>query len=470
MRMSLSVPAIHHAVIALSALHEGYLSNSNRCNLGIRDRHEQLVAYSRRKYGKAIQTLNLQLYNNPDDEKMIEETLVACLLFICFEILQGNDMAALTHLEGGLQIFGKLCRPRTGASLSITGSENPSVSSMADMFSRFDIQASSFMGSRPVKSDSSTTNNVIPQPELSITRALPSTGFKSFTTILDARDNLNTLLAYVYQFLRSTARDCQYLPHLNPFYDETLENYAPLENGPILEGVLADAYREQGIYIEFLRAWDRKFHALLESQLRFLAYTDEKFPDSERHRECVSLQLTYLVTLIKLSTSLDPNETIYDDYLPQFKAIVELADSLLLPFGKPMERPERHACPTFALDMNVIHPLHFTAVKCRDYALRRRAVSLLQISGKEGVWDGEIMAKMAEQVILLEEEDMVICSDWKAGDLSLYIPEYARVHGVGFDTQRNARKATLICSRRVDSRGSKNGETQWKKHEAKISW
>ena len=469
-RMSISVPAIYHAVVALSASHEGYLFNGNGSRHKVYDRHEQLVTYSREKYGKAIQTLNLHLCNTLDDRKMIEETLVACLLFICFEILQGEDVAALTHLEGGLQIFGKLCGPQTGASVSQKVIEDSSVSSLASMFSRFDIQASSFMGSRPVKSASSMTSDVFPQPELSITRALLSTRVEDFVTVLDARENLDILLAYVYQFLRSIARDCQYLPHLNPYYDETLVNYASLDCFPVTKSILTDAHRQRDIYIGFLRTWNYKFKDLLERQSRSYHLRNEKNSASERHRECVGLQLTYLVTLIKLSTSLDPNETAYDHYMPQFKAIVTLADGLLIPAGNAMEKPKEDAPRTFALQMNVIHPLHFTAVKCRDYTLRRRAVSLLKLSGKEGVWDGEIMAKMAEHVIFLEEEDMELGPDRDEGGPRVYVSEYARVHGVGFDMRRITRTAIIDCSRRIDPGDSKTGQTRWRNHIAEISW
>ena len=53
-----------------------------------------------------------------------------------------------------------------------------------------------------------------------------------------------------------------------------------------------------------------------------------------------------------------------------------------------------------------IPPLYFTATRCTDTSLRRRALHLLaSLKRAEGLWNSCLASRIAEQVILLEEED-----------------------------------------------------------------
>jgi hypothetical protein len=58
----------------------------------------------------------------------------------------------------------------------------------------------------------------------------------------------------------------------------------------------------------------------------------------------------------------------------------------------------------FSMDLGLIHPLFFIAAKCRDWNLRRRAVALLRKAGKEGVWEGPIVAVLVQKIMKLEEQ------------------------------------------------------------------
>lgn len=49
-------------------------------------------------------------------------------------------------------------------------------------------------------------------------------------------------------------------------------------------------------------------------------------------------------------------------------------------------------------------PLHLTSLKCRDPQIRRRAIALLLVSPvREGAWDGVMLAKVDEKLMLIEE-------------------------------------------------------------------
>ena len=57
----------------------------------------------------------------------------------------------------------------------------------------------------------------------------------------------------------------------------------------------------------------------------------------------------------------------------------------------------------FSLESSIVEALYFTALKCRHKVLRRCALGLLKCAGREGLWDGAVMAVVAEHVICVEE-------------------------------------------------------------------
>jgi len=92
--------------------------------------------------------------------------------------------------------------------------------------------------------------------------------------------------------------------------------------------------------------------------------------------------------------------------------------------GVPLDR---ETAP-FSMELGVIHPLFFIAWKCRDWKLRRRAIAELRKCGKEGVWEGPIMAVVAERIAQIEEQGL---------EPGAMVPEAFRIHdlrkGVEYD-------------------------------------
>ena len=84
--------------------------------------------------------------------------------------------------------------------------------------------------------------------------------------------------------------------------------------------------------------------------------------------------------------------------------------------------------PTFSSGLGIITPLFLTAVRCRNYSIRRQALYLLSICNrKEGIWDSLITAKVVERVIELESGGLKHTDKSTAGSV---IPEHARVEQV----------------------------------------
>ena len=96
------------------------------------------------------------------------------------------------------------------------------------------------------------------------------------------------------------------------------------------------------------------------------------------------------------------DEEKFDDYNDVFAEIVDLAEYSLnaLEAAKP-------GTPKFQFDSHIVIPLHMVGHKCRDRAIRRRAISLLlSHPRREGVWDSTLAGGMAEWAMSIEEEQL----------------------------------------------------------------
>ena len=463
--LALSAPAIKYAMVALGAMHENYLSQQTSLLQGnALQTKTPLSTYSLGKYGEAIQSLNSRIDHANKHNDVVGETLVAALLFAFFEVIQGSDLAALKHLEGGLFLLNQLRMERSEPSKLFVDREDLFSSSLVKAFERLDLQASAFIGSRQIPDvEKFVKPNYLPPVALPI----------YFSTLSEARNHLNGTLKNAYQFLRSTSEVHKYVPSHKP----VIGNYNIVPALPTFGPIPPSTFQDRDTHIKALKRWSVVFQDLLCRASRSSAIKKTKIDEAES-KEYATTWMSYLVTLIKVSTSLDANETVYDSHLSHFEAILEQADAVLCPrpnINSPLKTNREKQ--GFTIEMNFIHPLYFTALKCRSPTLRRKAVSLLRLSAKEGVWDGHIMARIAEHAISVEEAGTYDGEESGAAPL----PECKRIHGVAFNFDRPSRKVWIQCSRRIpsselmdDGKGEwdsgRDGKVLWNMHEEIVSW
>ncbi|KAG0649863.1 hypothetical protein D0Z07_4016 [Hyphodiscus hymeniophilus] len=87
-------------------------------------------------------------------------------------------------------------------------------------------------------------------------------------------------------------------------------------------------------------------------------------------------------------------ECIFDQYLEEFKGFISLCEIYL---ALPGSRK-----PFVSLSCGVLFPLFLTAVRCRDWETRRKAISLLEVNQIE-IWDSKLLRQAAIWVMELEE-------------------------------------------------------------------
>lgn len=374
---------VRNAIVALGTLHEEYQLRGGRYNMMVKQ--QPSYQYALQLYSKAMTELNARLAKG--DQEDTRYALISCILFVCFEILQRNSMAGLTHFESGIRVLLGIINQQRAASQSPATSQSPAplaeseVETLLRIFARYDVQATSFTKPR-------VHNIYLPLARVPCT----------FQSLSECKIHLDNLLISMYQFLKSHKNIWRYWRGSD----------VPLE-------VLA---RKEDSLVAFT-AW-------LDALDRFLGQSNATQLTPRETRDLVGLRLQAKVAIVQISTSIDSApETSFDRFEPIFLEIVTLAEDAAL---SPSILSETSLSSYnsgntihFTMELGIIQPLYFTATKCRTGDLRRRAVAALRTSGREGVWDGPAMALLVERIMAIEEHGL------QEGQ---FVPETNRLHDV----------------------------------------
>ncbi|KAK6714777.1 hypothetical protein SNK04_005709 [Fusarium graminearum] len=158
--------------------------------------------------------------------------------------------------------------------------------------------------------------------------------------------------------------------------------------------------------------------------------------DANSHESLVVLRAQCLTALAHTSTILDPRETGYDCYGPEFQEIISTLEALFLSRDLQADPliSSLGQLPSFIPETGVIHPLYYTAKKYRNAFWRRRALNLILRSGKEGPWCSKTEGAMIKVIIRMEEGEFDEASlDLSRGedpvfDSACNVPENSRIN------------------------------------------
>ncbi|WZH49388.1 Transcriptional regulatory moc3 [Fusarium acuminatum] len=266
LKMSTTEPAVRHAMLAISSLHEAVESR-------YRSVHEIDTRFAFREYGNAI--TSLRNWGQRNEPSVVP--LLVCVLFICIEFLIDRDMAAQMHICQGRHILSTLGDGRSPALEMIKHSLVP-------IYARLSLSSFLF-GSRPAPIPTHLRGWV----EMPV----------MFTTIEDARYALYLLLDEALQFSTS-ARGVIFNPNADPQEIRNLQN-------------------EQQRLLSQLSRWHAAFTVLTSMSAQS--------PSLESLLNV--LRIYHQSTLIWISSCLDTCETIYDRYTANFANIISLASSVI---------------------------------------------------------------------------------------------------------------------------------------------
>ncbi|ERF72554.1 hypothetical protein EPUS_02836 [Endocarpon pusillum Z07020] len=419
-QLSTAIPSVNAAAAAFGALYEAIVLTGGSSSISKRRAALQ--------YGNAIrhvqQDVAHQLYGPVP-------LLLACALLGFAELLRCRQYNALMHLQGALRLLRSREEVLTKAKVLDAADPNrsnaleattatPLEDNLSLMFMTLDIQKASYALGQP--------------PELSVShlQCQPHVS-SSIRNVNEAATQLVRLIHSCYHFT-AHASQFKYLSRA---------------------AIPSDLLLEQGRHIANLSLWlDSLNQDFLLNQ-----------PDSshkllpEDYCHALVLRTQCLSTLIYLSTVLSAHECSYDLHRPRFQSIVQDA-AVVLAQGSGTPSALRQFRPS----PGIVQPLFFTATKYRHGDWRRQAIDLLRRSGREGPFDGKLLAAIASRTITIEESTHRPPLTERI--LPEHITESDRVHGTGIhveakDDEESVPCATVMFSRCKNVEAMLCGSVSW---------
>ncbi|OAL23437.1 hypothetical protein AYO22_06487 [Fonsecaea multimorphosa] len=316
-QLALSIPSVREAAAAFAASYEQQVLK-RYCGAARFKALKQIMA--------AIAKIRQDVLRLPHGPLPV---LVACILLACAETIQHRHTDALLHLRGAFSVMNS----REWLAARSANSKALLEDDLSCLFGKLDLQVITYALANP--------------PELQFPVAPGIDADVTTFTPQQADRELFRTLHSCYSFA-TKASEYKYLPRADSRELLVLE---------------------QSRHIAELNRWLSRYR-------QYSKMCHDISPLNDLHG--LVLQAHCLSALIYVSNILDPFETGYDRYAPQFQQIVECVEQAMS--AKAIEAD----MPTFNAEMGIIQPLFFTAVKYRDSAWRSKAISLLQKCGREG--------------------------------------------------------------------------------------
>jgi hypothetical protein len=378
------------------------------------------------QYDKAIKRMRNDICSG---NQSMRTTLIICIIIICFEAIHGNHESAAGQLQSGLALIQDWVAKHNRSLLHHPqGFSSPAPEVIEDFlvqsFGRMEIQSMSVFDPRPVD-----THSRLKHEGQETIQAMPT----QFTSIEEARIYLDLITRRVMHWTSSI--------HVSRQSGRTLERPTPPPRAAAREQATAwedfiaampwcdgkiplsntsstlssqPLIMEQASLANEINLWKRSFTPLLSFSL------------ANGGKEAISaltMSISSITSQISLRSAFFINESAYDQFMPEFRAIVNKVTQLLNYESYPLRassspsssssttpdppQPEEKKEPLihFAFDIGIVPPLYLVIIKCRDRKLRRQALKLMEENPRrEGVWDSVATVALSRWVIQLEED------------------------------------------------------------------
>lgn len=422
-QLSSTNPTVNAAIASLGATYEAVvLRPAHSFRLG--EYHASM------QYHKALELLRLDVLLQNHGRI---PSFLASLLLAAVEVLSRHFNNALMHLHGAFTII-RQCTNSSGHSSALSGrlalhdvEQSAAVDDSQNLYlmaQALDVQTASYAFSRPPQLPSS----------MSASDGSATITLSDLFTPNEAESQLIPLLHACYHYAVTAARH-KYLPRID---------------------IPSNIALDQSRYIALLSQWISKLDRRMSVSTKHDFLTCKPKPSIHPQLPLLVQRIQCVSAIIYLSNILNYKETSYDAFISYFEQIVTDATILLenQSAGSCLGNPENR----FRLISPISQPVYLTALKCRQGVIRRRAIHLLGLTGREGPWHGIICQRVAQRAMEIEEDQVL-----RKESLLLLeenhdvtsVPEALRLHGSGmeFDEARLPGKGFIVAhfSRCVDT-------------------
>ncbi|KAK6849583.1 hypothetical protein PG990_001482 [Apiospora arundinis] len=403
--------AVRHSVVALGALYKTLekMSESPPTSPGDHfdpaDNAKMHWEVAFRHYSDA---LTIMLSSTHQDQSSQRSSLMATVLLACFDSFIGDHKQAIVQIQNGLRLLEKLREERRRAFLPKP--EEPVEQDLIQMFTRLAIQAKSYdmafhfphpfvIRLTPQEGDSVSPSSEGGSPVSTNQIPIP----ERFESLLEGRLAWDALLEKIFRF---TETMFQFTNTTSPM------------------GILPISLKQYGMaFRNEIEAWSHAFDDILASR-------NAPGKSSQEKAAIAVLKMFQIMGQVLFLMTFSDSELQFDNFLPQFQAIVDLASEVVgdeerraaarrCPDSRWCQHAEGHTDifggheftaphikPSFSADLGIVPPLFVVATKCRDPFIRRKAIQLLRSSSRrEGMWDSELTARIGMWIAAIEEED-----------------------------------------------------------------
>ncbi len=345
LQSSHSEPAIKHAVLALSSLHQlSSLPPDHETSA----QHRQ---YAEKQHNKALEAARALIASSrPED---VDRVLIACIIFIIFENVRGEFQAASMHMDSGRAIVAQnLQRLQSSA-------RRKDLLEIERALARVDLPAICF--------SDSTSPYRYTIVDFHRTRPILTPDF--FQDINEAQDALIDLLRWLL----------------------VIGNHIDIVE---MDGDLLTLARYQAEKIRCGAIIDL-WHTYFEDVVRKM--------DASQSLTVLNMKLWYACAKILVQVEGFGAETRYDAFMHRWKEMVQYGEQLAQALAAPAQST------SFSFDFGYVIPVYLVGTRCRDPLLRRRAIQILRAYPRqEGVWESTAAAAVAAQWVAAEEAGLEV--------------------------------------------------------------
>jgi hypothetical protein len=246
------------------------------------------------------------------EQASAEIVLVACLLFIAFELQQNGYDQSMSHLHGGVKVIKEL-QDRPGSFPPLAKQD---FEALVEAFERLDIQMSLFRSSR-VQLNQSLENAIMP--------SLPAQ--MTFKDVAAARRPLNTHIAAMRELV----------------YTIEMRRFSP-------EGLTVEDHNDLQVQLTRQLVSLKHWQQAMDELVPLLSCTKDR-------KAARILQAQQIVCKLKVSASLgDGHEILWDSFLGDFNRLLDMAEDVLA--TEDSHDRESGLASGFSLDMGYVHHFH----------------------------------------------------------------------------------------------------------------
>lgn len=384
-------PSIRLAAMALGSLHRVFLCEQTRYP-DVRLQGTQLAL---RQYNTAIRQGLTQISGGVVNDT-VDGILTMCILFYCFESLQGHFRVALRHITSGLRIM-KQQEVRSRAM-------QKKITLPADVLRSI----FSYLESQMLELDDELTSVDQLHPAALKPSDLPPVESSQGALTLDSlSDNFRLLYNKLLRLINRSAPGghADLTEDAEPLVSDYVESQSQIHDW----SAALDEYLEhqplQAMDLgsrrlaTTLTMWNTLVHVVLRMELPLVDTAWDRFTPELARVVLLAEEVVNLSLKTQEMRKRSPSQTAAASHATWATPLSKLASNQHVLLTHDMLPPS-----TFSVSQGILPPLWIVATACRDSRTRYRAIDVMMRSRRrEGLWDSALFAEIASKIARVEE-------------------------------------------------------------------